>query len=181
MYYGTPFPLRFNKPAVEAVIDLINQSNSTNLEYSQLTVGAPVVVYPASAGRNTRIACTLMDREDPKGTANLYYNRLDLAKYIGPLPVYVEATEFTAPQAAIDILNSLFHIGIGETQASFDWLLDEPDVNGCWPVVVDPLDEHLIWIGTALVYAVPTGHIALALPNQLLPGLTAADLTVSAG
>ena len=176
MYYDTPASHRFDKPANEAVVDLINQSNSTSLEYNQLTVGTPVVRDPIEHGRNTRIEVTLMEGEVSIGTANLYYNRLDFAKYIGPLPVYVQTIEMEALQATLDRLNELFHINIDADQCVIDWLLEEATVDETWPILVNPNDDHLVWVGQALVYAVPENHIALALPVQILTGLLLADL-----
>lgn len=179
MYYDTPFSHRFDKPAAHAVIDLINLSNHVNFEYNEIVVGAPVALTTPVDGRNTRITATLTGRDDPKGATTLFYNRLDFAKFIGPLPVYVQTAEMSALQATLDRLNELFSINIDETQCVIDWLFEEAAVDETWPILVNPHDDHLVWVGQALVYAVPEDHIALSLPTQVLPGLLLAQVVDS--
>lgn len=104
----------FTKPPEEVVIDLINYDNGKNFAPGMLFFDAPVKI-PKSPPvyRNTqlRITATVLNRL--KGSATVYYNRIDLADVPGLRGVHFEVPNDTVKLSdMISLVNARYGVNL---------------------------------------------------------------------
>ncbi len=72
----------------DQVLALINQSAGLSLTWDQVSFGEPIAATGENPERNTELVVTGIPNSGYKGTATIFYNRIDLAEF---LPLIDEA------------------------------------------------------------------------------------------
>lgn len=108
----------FNKPAVQALADLINASNPTSFTAATLGHGDPTPYAEADQKRNTTVS--VWDLSTPAVTYTVHYNRLALSTLIPDSSSVAWNESFTSTHDLLPILNSTFNLAL-----STDDILDE--------------------------------------------------------
>ncbi len=180
--YNIASDRRFNKPAPQSVIDLINGTYSTQFGYTDLDVNNPTA-YPAERVTDTSLNTVIQARwrrgEDNFSEASeLHYRRLHIGRYLDHLPrFYGQGQTQNDPARLLEHLREEFLIEIAaeECEISFADTLNE---DGSLSVILTPVVAHLVWIGEVEFFAVPDDHIGLDVQLRILRGLRLADLKV---
>lgn len=195
MYYDTPAASRFVKPAAEAVIDLINQSNSLFFEYDELTLLNVLPVGDVSIPENindfTLAAAALtsakvqyVGKTGPRNESSFQYQRLYFPRWLAPKNydalgeplsyaeiVYFETTEVNR---LADMKAFLLNVHKLDLDAD-EYLIDVGTVanaDGSWDFSITPDATNPVWIGTLFLRGAPSDNIHFKIVNRFLDGLT---------
>lgn len=170
MFQLTP-DLRFDKPALHSLVDLVNQEFSLGVTYENATiVSVEPFVDPGLTGNDlndmqvfpTRIRVNIhLPRIDRTQEVELLYQRLVLASYLyqrvlasaeTDLPAllvdYFDTTPETAIGDALAYLDTEYGVQIGLNECRVDNRLHEISADGSWPVIVTPNDDNPLWVGS---------------------------------
>ena len=183
MYYDTAPSARFNKPAHEAVVDLINQANSTFFKYDELDLSEPrvlvVVEDPESTvtPSNTEIDVSFVTSPDRKVT--LQYRRLDLMKFVGDDRLLIVTTYENSINDALAFLSTKYKTLFPEDECVL--YVSPLNEDGSWTVTVTPLPNHFVWTGEVEILAVPNDWVRFQITETELDGLSYPDQGTSGG
>lgn len=173
---GNPPPTdrRFNKPAFESMVDLINFTNKTFIRYDQIEADqiAPI---PGSESEklNSTVRIRLAGTGENTPTTKLNYGRLDIGDYI-PFPLLFHYETLADAVTLLDQLKELHHIQLEADDCVL--VIGERGLDGLRFVTFRPKTDHMVWLGELTVYAAATSHLANVIPERELPGLTLAQV-----
>jgi hypothetical protein len=174
-----PTDRRFDKPALESVVDLINTSNKTYIKYGEIEV---VRVLPIE-GRadelyNSTIDICLADAGEDAPVVRMTYGRLEIGDYLSQPRIFqysgLEDVDTLLPQ-----LQLLHYIELAEEDCMVD--VDVIDEDGLYAITFTPKADHMVWTGQLLVWGAPEGHIGAEIPMTFLSGFTLQQLLIEAG
>ena len=173
MYYDTAPSARFNKPAHEAVVDLINQANSTFFKYDELVINEPRVLVveedPESTvlPSNTEIDVSFVT--SPDRTLTLQYRRLDLMKFVGDDRLLIVTTYENSIEDALSFLRTKYQTLLPEDECVL--YVSPVNEDGSWTVTVTPLPTHFVWTGELEILAVPNDWSGFTITQTEMDGL----------
>lgn len=181
MYYDTAPVARFDKPAKDAVIDLINKHNSTFFEYGELTLVSLTVLPPAPeavkwTAANTQVTVRQSTSDDGP-TAKLNYHRLDWTRYMGPGPHYLPATVPTAAELALTYLDQQKNILVAPEEVTIN-VDTEVQPDGSFEITITPVADNPVWVGQLKLNGVGSNHIGTHFSRFWFSKLKLADLQV---
>lgn len=174
---GNPPPTdrRFNKPAFESLVDLINFSNKTFIGYDQIEADqiAPI---PGSESEklNTSVRIRLAGTGENTPTTKLNYGRLDIGDYI-PFPLLFHYEMLADAVTLLDQLKELHHIQLDADDCIL--IIGERGPDGLRLITFRPKVGHMVWTGELTVSGAATSHLANVIPERELEGLTLAQVT----
>lgn len=181
MYYDTAPFARFDKPAKDAVVDLINKHNSTFFEYGELTLVSITALPPPPPAAVLTAANTVVEvrqASDEDGpTAHLKYHRLDITRYLAPGPHYFPASVPNAAEQALAYLDEFKSIWIAPDEATIVVNPDATD-DGSFEVLITPVTDNPVWRGELRLNAVPGNHLGLHFSRFWFTRLRLEDLQV---
>lgn len=145
---------RFDKSALDSLVDLINFSNKTYIKYGEIEVAEirPLVV-EAGALYNTVAVVRLAGAGDSEPTVPLGYGRLDIGEYL-PEPVTFNYSGLADAVTLFDQLRSLHHIQLDGNDCAV--IIGELEESGFRHITFRPKDDHLVWVGELTVQAGPS-------------------------
>lgn len=138
----------FTKPPEDVVIDLINFDNGTAFtKDTLLVVGAPVAIPKAPPTfRNTTITVRPTASTKKFGTAQLWYNRIDLATVPGTRSVLFDVDKTaTMLSDLVPLINERYHINL--TPEDYINAPLPPLTSAPSPVNIQAAPGSLVYIG----------------------------------
>lgn len=103
----------FTKTPQAILLDLINQSNGTSIPAPAITFGLPTAATGGSPARNTDITVTAVQGSGYKNSANLHYDRVDLAVVPGSRGATITKGNATKLSDLLADINALWGVNIG--------------------------------------------------------------------
>ena len=150
MYYDTAPIARLDKPAREAVIDLINKHNSTFFEYGELNL-IQFDVLPAVPESQRWIAANTEVHVSQAGVeaspvAVLRYHRLDLDRYLGPGPLYFVGTPAEVLANVQQFMDDEMHVQMAQEEIILEF---DPEMQNdeSYIVTLRAVENNPVWQG----------------------------------
>lgn len=157
---------RFDKPALDALVDLLNHSNKSHIRYGEISAdNVESIVGLEAIPVNTSVRIRLKDAPENAPSTTVAYQRLDLGDFVD------EAAFFTYLDGmSVALLYEQlrqFH-GVYLTPEDSSLILGQVDADGLRTVTFVPHDGHFVWYGQLTVEAGPQDHLrGLIVENQL--------------
>ncbi len=172
---GNPLPTdrRFDKPALQSMVDLINFSNKSHIPYDQIEADQ-ITPIPGSESEllNTTVRIRLAGAGESGPHVVLSYGRLDIGEYI-PFPHLFQYTDLADAATLFDQLKQRHFIEVSADDCTV--IIGERGLDGLRLITFRPKPDHMVWTGELVVSAAPSGHLALDIPNSQLQGFVLAD------
>ncbi len=172
---GNPLPTdrRFNKPAFESMVDLINFSNKTFIGYDQIEADQ-ILPIPGSESEllNTTVRIRLAGAGEDAPAMVLNYGRLDIGDYI-PNPYIFNYANLADAGTLFDQLKQKHFIEVSADDCTV--IIGELGGDGLRSITFRPKPDHMVWTGELAVQAAPLDHLAQQIPTSELEGFVLAD------
>ena len=174
---GNPSPTdrRFDKPSLDALVDLINQTNKTHIRYGEIDADQVVALEVADDSPvNTKVRIRLKGAHENAPSTEVAYKRLSLEEYI-PSPIMFVYSEGMSLSVLFEQLRLVYgvHLTEEDTQITFGPLASD----GSRVVSFEPNADHLVWLDGLSLIAGPSDHIGQVIPVNLLAGFTREQLS----
>lgn len=163
----------FNQPALQVLLDQINEDNSRSFTTALLTFNAAAA--DSSGAKNTKVTATAANGSGYTGTRDIFYNRVDLSTVPGSRGVTFQVGDAVNLSDLLPEINTLY--GLAMTTADFtDAAI--PAFPGVAPHETQTInmvatDAAVLWSGTlTLTIDANDMSLATAIPNNTLSGLT---------
>jgi hypothetical protein len=151
---------RFNKPTLESLVDLINFSNKTFIQYDQIEI---ISVEPINDSvdeyLNTIVVVRPAGTVDQASLASMSYGRLNLGNYL-PEPNLFQYNGVEDDTALFQQLRQLHYIWLNADDC--DIVISQIAPNGLRKISFIPKSDHPVWIGLLEVDAESTVGLSLA-------------------
>ncbi len=166
---------RFDKPALDALVDLLNHSNKSHIRYGEISADDLQRIDGMEAVPvNTSVRIRLKDAPENAPSTTVAYQRLDLGEFVGET-VFFTYLDGMSTSVLYEQLRQ-YH-GVYLTPEDSSLVLGQVDADGLRTVTFVPKDEHFVWQGQLTVEAGPQDHLRGLIAENELNGLTREDLT----
>lgn len=171
-----PTDRRFDKPALESVVDLINKSNKTYIRYGEIEV---VRVLPIEGQLdelyNSTVDIRLSGAGEDAPSVRMTYGRLDIGDYLSQPMIF----QYVAPVDVDTLLAQLQQLHFIELAVE-DCLVEVEEANddGLYAITFTPKSDHMVWTGQLLVWGAPAGHLGTEIATTFLSGFTLQQLSI---
>lgn len=169
---GNPSPTdrRFDKPSMESLVDLINHSNKTFIQYGEIEADEITPIEGSdSALWNTTAQIRLAGTGDGAPSATMTYGRLDISQYL-PAPASFVYDDDTDTANLLLQLKTLHHIQLTENDCTIQ--LSAADEFGARTIFFIIRSQQPVWTGMLVVQAYPTGYVPPTVINLTYDGFT---------
>lgn len=174
-----PTDRRFDKPAFESMVDLLNRSNKTYIQYDEIEVVAVSRIAGSDdALFNSTVDIKLAGTDEDAPVVRMTYGRLDISEFLNEPNIFRYNGLVDADSILVQ-LKAMHLIELSELDCTLQFA--EIDVDGLSPITIVPKPDHMVWTGELLIFGAPDGHIALSIPDTYLDGFTVAQLRINAG
>lgn len=183
------YPFRFDKPPIDAVVDLINFSNKTHIGYGEIEVDR-IVPLPADFSQhaqvNTSARIRMKGARPNAPSSTVTYSRWDIDEYVGswlndqcllranpelmlPEKRFLKFESSDPLDVLYDQLLSLYGIKMEPEDSTV--VIGPADPEGVHLVTFVPAMDHLVWIGQVVFEAGPANHIKGLIRQNELSGI----------
>lgn len=161
---------RFDKPALDALVDLLNYTNKSHIRYGEIDADQIVEIEPAEAlPVNTKVRIRLKDAPVNAPSTTVAYRRLSLEEYV-PTPVFFIFTDEMPTSVLFSQLRE--HHGVNLTPEDTEVTIGPADSEGIRTVTFLPRVDHFVWCAGLSVQAGPEDHLRRLIPATALEGFT---------
>lgn len=159
---------RFDKPAIDALVDLLNASNKSHIRYGEITADrvTPLIGFEG-AGVNTSVRIRLTGSDADAPTSTVTYSRLSLDEYV-PVPALFTYAETMPITVLFDQLRLLHGVVLSPEDSHVS--IDSSSENEIRYVTFIPRINHLVWRGSLTVETAPLGHLRGMIPENEIEG-----------
>ena len=162
----------------DQVLALINENTGLSLSFSQVEFDVPAINSDPTQDRNTELVINGIPDFGFKGTASVYYDRIDLSEFVGlarvPFVIQVDVDPDVGVlilQDIIDAFNLYFNSALEEGDITDSYLLPVDWANG-ESFTMEANSWSYAYQGNVSFIVRPLDiDIDLALVNKLLDGL----------
>lgn len=145
----TPPDLRFDKPTLESLVDLINFSNKSYIKYGEIEADQVTPdVESESELLNTTVRIRLAGAGEGAPYSTMTYGRLDLSQYLSAPGKFVY-NETTSTAELFEQLRQLHHVWLSEEVTTI--IIGEINVDGFRPIAFIPNLDHMVWMGQLVI------------------------------
>lgn len=155
-----------NKPSVDLIIDLINVANSTSLNNTKISFGAPSVLTGDPNNHNTGVNVLAVPGSGYIGDVDVTYNRLDIGLLFKNIALNLDVSAPTSTKDLLPLLNSKYGLGL-----TIDDIEDNAiDMSGNAPHshVIVMKDSSLAYIGQVTTTIGPDPEVGERLDTVIL-------------
>lgn len=171
---GNPPPTdrRFDKPASESLVDLINFSNKTYIQYGEIE-GDQVAPFAGGALFNTSVRICLAGMSLSGPHSKMTYGRLDIGEYL-PEPELFTYDTVADASTLFQQLRDLHHICLDGDDCKI--IIGEVSSEGVRSIVFIPKADHYVWTGQLVVKAAMKNHLQRYITERDLLGFSRPQL-----
>ena len=101
-----------NKPSFDLIVDLINVANSTTLDETKISLGAPTAITVDSNGHNTTAVVSSVPGSGYRGDVTVSYIRLDIGLLFKNIALNLNVTTPSTTKDLLPLLNSKYGLGL---------------------------------------------------------------------
>lgn len=110
-----------NKIGRELVLDILNQTNRTNITFAQVEFSAPTMISGAAEGaRNTRITISSKPNAPFTGSVSVTYWRLNISKVLSEAYLQIPIRNVTDTTGLIAQINQMYQIQLSEEDVAYE-------------------------------------------------------------
>ena len=166
---------RFDKPAVDALVDLLNHSNKSFIRYGEIEADLVMALEQAETlPVNTKVRIRLKDAPVNAPSTIVAYQRLSLEEFI-PSPTMFVFVDSMPTQSLFDQLRT--HYGVWLTPQDTQLTVGPANEEGVRVVGFQPRADHFVWHSGVEILAGPEEHLQRLIPENRLDGFTREALT----
>lgn len=174
---GNPRPMdrRFDKPAMESLVDLINKSNKSYIPQGSIDADR-VTPVPSDDPKlyNTSVRVCLKGTLATGPYSTMTYARLDISEYL-PFPDFFHFEDADDTNSLFQQLREKHHIWLSGEDCAV--VIGPRGTNGLRTITFVPMIGHYVWTGQLTVEAGSLNHIGNEIAYTDLTGLTLGQLT----
>lgn len=161
---------RFDKPAIDALVDLLNASNKSHIRYGEIEADQVTPMLGLeSADINTSVRIRLAGAQEGSPSSTVHYWRQALDAFI-LVPTFLIYVEGQPTSVLFDQLRQ-FH-GVWLTPEDTTLMIGEAGPEGMRVVTFVPQIDHMVWRGSLAVEAGPMGHLRSVIVENEVEGFT---------